>query len=134
MGLMPLPWAFRPWTRSYRCRVRTASADSAGCGIDRGLLQVSSLPRIGGGGLFRFFGNGFFQAGAVPGRGLVHVLAQVVVDVPPVGDLVSAGRALPGAVGVGAGPVTAYHLDPGMFLQPVRDGGGLPVAEQVNGP
>jgi len=54
--------------------------NAAGGGIDRGLLQVRSLPRIGGGGLFRFFRGGFFQAGAVPGRGLVHVLAQVVVN------------------------------------------------------
>ena len=33
----------------------------------------------------------------MPGRRLVHVLAQVVVDVPPVRDLVSAGSALPGS-------------------------------------
>ena len=92
------------------------------------------MPRIGGGGLSRFFGGGFFQAGAVPRRGLAHVLAQVVVDVPPVRDLVGVGRALPGTVGVGAGAVAAYHFYPWMFLQPVRDGGGLTVAEQVNGP
>ncbi len=106
---------------------------AAGGGLGRGLLQVRDLRRFGSSRLFRFLGSGFFQAGAVPGRGLVHVLAQVVVNMPPVRDLVRVRRALPGAVGVGAGAVTADHLYPGMFLQPVRDGVGLAVAEQVNG-
>jgi hypothetical protein len=107
---------------------------TAGGGLDRGLLQVTDLWCLGDRRLSRLFGGGLFQAGAVPDRRLVHVLAQVVVNVPPVRDLVRVGCALPGAVGVRARAVTADHLYPGMGLQPVRDGIGLAVAEQVNGP
>ena len=35
---------------------------AAGGSLDRGLLQVRGLRRLGGGGLFRFSGRGFFQA------------------------------------------------------------------------
>src|SRR5579863_5579253 len=122
--VMPLPGA------DGERRLPGAAGGSAG----RGLLQAGDFRGLGGSGLFRFSGGGFFQAGAVPGRGLAHVLAQVVVDVPPVGDLLRTGCALPRAVGVGAGPVAADHLYPGMLLQPVRDGARLAVAEQVNGP
>jgi len=46
----------------------------------------------------------------VRGHQSLHVPAQVVPQVPPVGDLYRAGRTITGAVGVGAGPVPADHL------------------------
>ena len=50
------------------------------------------------------------QAGMVRGDQSFHVLAQVVPQVPPVGDLDRVGRTVTGAVGVSAGPVPADHL------------------------
>jgi len=50
------------------------------------------------------------QAGVVRGDQSLHVLAQVVPQVPPVGDLDRVGRTAAGAVGVSAGPVPADHL------------------------
>ena len=64
--------------------------------------------------------DGFFQAAPVAGHRLLHVLGQVVVEMPPVGDLGCFRGALAGAVGVGAGPVPADHLGSGVLLQPVR--------------
>ena len=58
-----------------------------GGGRGCGLLQVRGgrPPRRG---LLRLrFGGGFFQAAAVPGHCLLHVLGQVVIEMPPVGDL-----------------------------------------------
>jgi hypothetical protein len=107
---------------------------AAGSGLDRGLLQVRDFGSVRDAGLRRFPGGRFLQAGTVPGRCLAHVLAQVVVDVPPVRDLVRLRCALPSSLGVGAGAVAADDLDFRVFLQPVRDGAGLAVAEQVNGP
>jgi hypothetical protein len=68
----------------------------------------------------------------VHGDGLLHVLGQVVPQVPAVGDLDRGRRALPGAVGVGAGPVPADHLGAGMRAQPAGEGVGLAVGEQVD--
>ena len=77
-------------------------------------------------------GGGGQAAAAVRGGGLGGPLAQVVPQVPAVGDLDRAGGALAGAFGVGAGPVPADHRGPGMSLQPALQGGGLPVREQVD--
>ena len=105
-----------------------------GGGLDRGLLRVRGLRGIRDDGVLRFIGGGFFQAAAVPGHRFARVLAQVVPDMPPVGDLDRLRGALACAVGVGAGPVPADDLGPGMFLQPVGEGFGFAVAQQVNGP
>jgi hypothetical protein len=58
--------------------------------------------------------GGLGQAGVVRGHQSLHVLAQVVPQVPPVGDLHRAGRTVTGAVGVPAGPVPADHLHAGV--------------------
>ncbi len=54
------------------------------------------------------------QAGMVRGHQSLHVPAQVVPQVPPVGDLHRVGCAGTGAVGVPAGPVPADHLHAGV--------------------
>ena len=54
------------------------------------------------------------QAGVVRGHQSLHVPAQVVPQVPPVGDLYRAGRTITGAVGVSARSVPANHLHAGM--------------------
>jgi putative transposase len=102
--------------------------------ITRGLLQVSG--GLGDGGFFRLrfrLGGGFFQAGPVAGHRLRHVLRQVAIEMPAVRDLLCFRGALAGTVGVGAGPVAADHLGPGVLLQPLGEGGRFAVAEQVNG-
>ena len=96
----------------------------------RGLLQVRSVPAAGG-LLWLRLGGRFFQAGPVPGDRLLHVLGQVVIDMPPVGDLDCLRGSLARAVGVGAGPVPADHLGSGVLLQPFGEGVRLPVAQQV---
>ena len=55
------------------------------------------------------------QAAAVGQHGALEVPGQVVPQVPAVGDLHRVRGAEPGGLGVGAGPVPADHLDPGMF-------------------
>ena len=97
-----------------------------------GLLQAEG--GLAAGGLLRLgFGDGFFQAAPVPGRRLLDVLGQVVVEMPPVGDLDCFRGALARAVGVGAGPVPADHLGSGVLLQPLGEGARLAVAQQVYG-
>jgi len=60
------------------------------------------------------------QAGAVGGDALLDGLGEVLPQVEPVGDLDRVRRAGPGAVGVGAGAVSADDLDAGVRGQPVR--------------
>jgi hypothetical protein len=64
--------------------------------------------------------------------GLLHVLGQVVPQVPAVGDLDGIRCCLPGAISVAPGPVPADDLGAGMRPQPVGEGGGLPIGEQVD--
>ena len=60
----------------------------------------------------------------------VHLLAQVVPQVPPVGHLPGVGCTLTGSVGVAAGAVPADHLDAGVDAQPVGElHGALPVQD-----
>ena len=68
----------------------------------------------------------------MPGGGLLRVLAQVVPQVPAVGDLHRARGALAGAVGVGAGPVPADHGDARVSLEPVRQDVPVPARQQVD--
>jgi hypothetical protein len=64
--------------------------------------------------------------------GLLDVFAQVVPQMPAVGDLDRAWRAGGSAVSVGSGPVPADDLRAGAALQPCLQGGGLPVGQQVH--
>ena len=58
--------------------------------------------------------GGLGQAGVVRGHQPLHVFAQVVPQVPAVGDLYRTGRTATSAVGVGAGVVPADHLHAGV--------------------
>ncbi len=60
-------------------------------------------------------------------------IGAVAQQMPAVADLECLGRALPDAVGVGAGPVAGHDLDRGMPLQPGGEGAGLPVGQQIDG-
>jgi hypothetical protein len=67
------------------------------------------------------------DAAMVGGNGLLHVAAQVVPHVPPVGNLPGIGRALPAAQREAAGPVPADQPDTRMSAEPPGEGAGLPV-------
>ncbi len=75
--------------------------------------------------------RGVLNAVLVAGDSLAGVLAHVVPQVPAVGDLVRVRGAVPGALGVGAGPVPADHLHARMSLQPRLQRGRLPVRQHV---
>ncbi len=51
-----------------------------------------------------------------------------------IGDLNGVGCSLPGAFGVGAGPVPADDLHSGMLFQPHRERAGEAIVEHVDGP
>ena len=70
----------------------------------------------------------------VAGHDLLDVFGQVVPQVESIRDLDGVGRSGAGAVGIGAGPVAADHLNPGMRLQPRGEGAGLPVGQHVDRP
>ncbi len=74
----------------------------------------------------------FFEAGAVRYHRFLGVLGQVVPQVPAVGDLDRVRCAVPGALGVVAGPVPADHLRARMRLQPGLQGAGFPVRQQLD--
>ena len=76
----------------------------------------------------------FGQAGVVPGDQPLHMPAQVVPQVPPVGDLHRARRTVTGAIGVPAGPVPADHLYAGVGAQPAGEVAGLPTDEHIHRP
>jgi hypothetical protein len=79
-------------------------------------------------GLRGFFG----EAGAVRHHCLLGVPGQVVPQVPAVRDLDRVRGAVPGALGVIAGPVPADHLRARMRLQPGLQGAGFPVRQQLD--
>jgi hypothetical protein len=97
---------------------------------------VGNLDRIGPGGRvrrrLRVGGFGLAQAAAVARHELLDVTGEVVPQVPAVGDLDRSRCTLTGAVGVGAGAVAAHHLGAGVLPQPVGEGVGVPVAQQVH--
>jgi hypothetical protein len=70
----------------------------------------------------------------VAGHDLLDVLGQVVPQVEAVRDLDRVWCSGAGAFGVGAGPVPADHLNPGMRPQPLGEGGGLPVGQHIDRP
>ena len=98
----------------------------------RPLQQRSRIWWVIPGGFVRGRHCGFGQAGVVRGDQAFHVTAQVVPQMPPVGDLHSVGRAVPGAVGVPTGPVSADHLYAGMETEPVGEIGGFSAQEHVD--
>jgi hypothetical protein len=74
------------------------------------------------------------DAPVVPGGGLLHVLDQVVPQMPTAGDLDRLRRPGRGSLGVAAGPVAAYHRHRRLGGEPAGDGGRLPIGQQVNRP
>ncbi|WUA05714.1 hypothetical protein OG225_26290 [Nocardia sp. NBC_01377] len=72
------------------------------------------------------------EAGAMAGHAAFDRLAEVVPDVPSVGDLHCVRRSGGDPLGVGAATVAAYDLDAWMGSQPGREGGGGPVVEDLD--
>ncbi len=70
----------------------------------------------------------------VGGDQLVHLLAQVVPHVPPVGHLHSLRCAVTGTVGVTAGAVPADDLDTGVGPEPVGEVPGVPAVQDIHRP
>jgi len=68
----------------------------------------------------------------VPGDGAFHGLAEVVPQVPPVGDLDRARRAPRAAVGIAAGPVAADELRAGAGSQPGGERISGPVGQHID--
>ena len=98
-----------------------------GGGLPGRLLRVGCLIQ---GGLLEG-GVVFVDAAMVGGDGLLHVVTQVIPHVPPVGDLLGVGRALPGAQRVTPGSVSADQLDAGVCAEPAGEGAGLPVGQDA---
>src|SRR5690606_28336813 len=74
----------------------------------------------------------FGEVGAVGDHGFLDRLAEVVPQVPAVGDLDRVGCPVADGLGVGTGPVPAHDLHPGVFPQPGGDGLLLPVGQHVD--
>src|SRR3954452_4011815 len=70
--------------------------------------------------------------GAMPIHHALQGFAKVVEEMPPICDLESIGCPLPGRLGIGASAIARDDLDAFMMLQPIRDGGGLAVGQQVD--
>jgi hypothetical protein len=95
---------------------------------------LGRLLRIGcllSGGLFED-GVVALDAAMVGGNGRLDVVAQVIPNVPPIGNLPGIGRALPAAQREAAGPVPADQPDTRMSAEPGGEGAGLPVGEDVD--
>ena len=74
------------------------------------------------------------QAGMVYGDQPLHVPAQVVPQVPPVGNLDRGRRTVTGAVRISAGPVPADHLHPGVGAEPAGEVSGFPTDQHIHRP
>ena len=72
------------------------------------------------------------EAAAMRDDGLFGIFAQVVPQVPAVGDLDRAGRPGDGSLSVGAGTVPADDLRAGVGLQPFLQRARLAIRQQVN--
>jgi hypothetical protein len=72
------------------------------------------------------------HAATVGSDRFLDVLTQVVPQMPAISDLDRIRGAVPGALGVSAGPVPADHLCARMRLQPGLQGAGFPVRQQVD--
>ncbi len=87
-------------------------------GRDRGLLVL---------------GDGFAKTGVVAGDRPFDRLAEVVPEVPAIGNLHCLGRARASALRVGASSVSADDLDARMLDQSITERLGLVVGQQVDG-
>lgn len=65
--------------------------------------------------------------------GLLDRFGKVLPEMPPVCHMDRVGGAKPSSLGVGAGAVTADHLDAGVIRQPAGDGLDPAVGQQVDG-
>jgi hypothetical protein len=106
-----------------------------------GLLAAGRLGRValkvaaGSSGLrVTGLGGGFSQVGAAGDDGFRYRGAQVLPYVKAVGHLDGVRCSLPGALGVGAGPVAADDLHAGVVFQPLGESVGLAVVQHVDGP
>ena len=79
------------------------------------------------------FGGGFSQVGTAGDDGFLYRVAQVLPQVEAVGHLDGVRSALPGALGVGAGPVPADDLHARVVFQPLGESLGLAVGQHVDG-
>jgi len=76
--------------------------------------------------------------GGTPDHGMLaidngaHRVTEVAQQVPPIGDLYRIRCALARAVRIGAGPVVCDDLDPGVLTEPVSQGLGLPVRQDLD--
>jgi hypothetical protein len=59
-------------------------------------------------------------------------IAKVAQQMPPIGYLDRFRRALPYAIGIGAGPVARDDLDPGVLAKPFGQARSLPVGQEVD--
>jgi hypothetical protein len=92
------------------------------------VVVIVTLLRVG------HLGGVLSDAAHVPRDDLVDVFAEVVPDVPAIGHLHRGRSRVGGGLGVGAGPVTADHLDAAVRAQPVGEGVRLSVRWKVHRP
>jgi hypothetical protein len=79
-------------------------------------------------------GRGLLDTAVVAGHGALHVLGQVVPQVPSIGALNGVGCAVAGGGRVGAGPVPADDAHAGVRAQPVRDRGSIASGQHIDRP
>src|SRR3984957_20484239 len=59
-------------------------------------------------------------------------LANVLQEMPSIGDLLRLGRELGGRLRVGRGAVAAHQFDAGMGRQPSTDGRGVAIGQEID--
>ena len=69
---------------------------------------------------------------AVPLDGCLQGVAEMAEQMPTVRDLDRRGRTAPDPIGIRARPIAGDHLDPGVPAQPVGDGAGLAIRQQID--
>jgi hypothetical protein len=74
------------------------------------------------------------EFGRVGGEGLGQRVGQILQQMKAVGHLARRGRPCACRFLIHRCVVPHDHLDPGMGLQPLRHGGGLPIREEDQGP
>ena len=89
--------------------------------------RIARAFRIGIGGL-----EGLGDDGQMTLEQAFDGLADVLQQVPSIGDLLGLGRCFGGGLGVGRRAVAADQLDAGMGLEPRLDGRGVAVGQEVD--
>ena len=64
---------------------------------------------------------------------LLQGFPEILEQMEAIRDLGGGGSPLTGALGIGAPAVPCDHLDPGMFLEPLGDGLGVPLRQERDG-